>query len=256
MPPTATLRQADATIDTCTRISELSAAKAEGGALPYTADDNCGVGVTQIGDINKDDMRSHWPLLRRKKGDERTSVVDLVVGCPQTDSAADPGRLFFLYLTPSGAQQGHTLLPSATDRGIAPQLQPNEHLGASLAALQDLDNNGLQEVAAGAPGDADAGKDSGAIFVLYFRRRRWHSFVPDTRGWLCKIIIPPSIAVAFCLVAICYFFYSFRRKPDEIEIMVIKAGVEIGGEAVSPKKKKRRKDKGESKQGVVYADDF
>lgn len=226
--------------------------------LPYTADDNCGVGVTQIGDINKDDKRSHWPLLPRPRGDARASVVDLVVGCPQTDSAADPGRLFFLYLATNGAQQGHTLLPAATDRGIAPQLQTHEHLGASLAALQDLDNNGMQEVAAGAPGDVDGGKDSGAVFVLYFRRRRWHSFVPDTRSWLALIIIPPSIAVVFCIAAIAYFCWTYRRKPDEIEVMVIKAGVEIGGEAVSVKKKKRRKDKGESKQdkGVVYADDF
>ena len=131
-----------------------------------------------------------------------------------------------------------------------------------MAAIQDLDKNGIKEIVVGAPGDGEAGGRSGAIYVFYFRRRRWHPFIPDTRAWLCKIIIPPSIAVFFCICSIIYCCFKFRRKPDEVELMIKAAGVDINdalGDKTKVKKKdkKKKKDGGEEKRdGVVYADDF
>ena len=125
-----------------------------------------------------------------------------------------------------------------------------------MVSIMDLDANGLKEIVVGAPGDDEAGRNSGVIYVFYFRRRRWHPFVPDTRGWLCKIIIPPSIAIFFCISTIIYFCIKFRRKPDEIELMVKAAGVEIGAKTAKIKKKRKKGGGGGEEEGKVYADDF
>lgn len=251
--------EANGKIKSYSRISELSDASGS-GALPLTAEDNCGNGIAQIGDINKDNMRQHWPLLLSPDAAKRPPVNDLIIGCPQTNTEVETGRVFILFLTDKARMKGYTLLPSATDFGIAPVFRPRAHVGASMAAIQDLDNNGLKEIAVGAPGDDENGKDAGALYVFYFRRRRWHPFVPDTRSWLCSIIIPPSIAVFAAIVSIIYCCWRFRRKPDEIELMVKAAGVDIGAD---PQKKKKRKKGKKTKEGgemknddKVYADDF
>ena len=82
------------TIKHYTRLSELADAKGPGGALPLTADDNCGSGLAFIGDINKDNMRQHWPTLLSPKAKTRPSVNDLVIGCPQSNTQAGKGRMF------------------------------------------------------------------------------------------------------------------------------------------------------------------
>ena len=119
--------------------------------------------------------------------------------------------------------------------------------------MADYDHNGIREIAVGAPGDTDVGEDGGAIYIWYLRRRRWHPFVPDTRAWLCSIIIPPSLFIFFCYAGIFYFFYKFRRKPDKIEIMVQEAGVEV---TKKPRKREKKKKKEESKVAHDPADDF
>jgi hypothetical protein len=102
----------------------------------------------------------------------------------------------------------------------------------------------------GAPGSLDTGPDSGAIYILYFRRRRWHAFWTDTRAYWCAIIIPPSLLTFGICVGIAWFFWTYRRKPDEIEILVLKSGVKV-------EKKRKRKKKEETKVAPVDdADDF
>ena len=291
--------KADGTIKSFTRISELSDASGPAGPLPLTAEDNCGSGVAQIGDINKDNMRQHWPLLLSPQAEKRPSTNDIIIGCPQSNTEKETGRIFsklfrflrkdffsfsktappfldcfspqcsrpfitratVLFLSEKANVKGYRLLPSATDIGVAPKFRPRAQVGASMVSIQDLDDNGLREIVVGAPGDDESGSYSGAIYVFYFRRRRWHPFVPDTRSWLCKIIIPPSIAAFFCILSIIYCCYKFRRKPDEIELMVKAAGVEIGTDGPGKIKKKRKKKGGvvggeEKGDAQVYADDF
>jgi len=125
-------------------------------------------------------------------------------------------------------------------------------LRQSLAALQDYDKNGLKEIAVGAPGSLDSGADSGAIYVLYFRRRRWTPFWTDTRAYWVAIILPPSLVMFGIIVSIIYFFYHFRREPDEIEILVLKSGVKIE----KKKKKIKKRNVEEAKVFVDDADDF
>jgi len=51
----------------------------------------------------------------------------------------------------------------------------------------------------------------------------------------------------FCCVGIILFFYIFRRRPDEIEIIVKKSGMEIN------KNQKRKRQIFNSK---IYADEY
>ncbi len=250
------------------RISELAEEGHKGGILPYTEDDACGTALTTIGDINQDAYKQQRPTLRSEHWNDpgypdRIELNDLIVGCPQTSSGTMTGRIFIMYLTHQGRQQAHTVLPGSTDtpRGIGPggQFGDTDAVGHSLVAMPDYDNNGIKEIAVGAPGTSENGTSSGAIYIWYLRRRRWHSFIPDTRAWLCSIIIPPSLFVFFCFASIIYFFYHFRRKPDKIEMMVKEAGVEVetSGNKKKKKREEKRKRREESKQIVPdEADDF
>ena len=231
-----------------------------GGAIPNVNGDQCGAALATIGDINLDRMRQQQPDLVSPDAYDpisnpdstRVSVPDLVVGCPQTNTGSLPGRMFFYFLNAAGNMVSFTKIPSDKDveRSIFPPMGETDHLGQSLAAMPDWDNNGLREVAVGAPGSLDTGPDSGAIYILYFRRRRWHAFWTDTRAYWCAIIIPPSLLTFGICVGIAWFFWTYRRKPDEIEILVLKSGVKV-------EKKRKRKKKEETKVAPVDdADDF
>ena len=182
----------------------------------------------------------------------RCMVCDTFLSSPPPPLRSSP-LATVLFLTPKANVKAFRLLPSATDIGIAPAFRPRAQVGASMVSIMDLDANGLKEIVVGAPGDDEAGRNSGVIYVFYFRRRRWHPFVPDTRAWLCTIIIPPSIAIFFCICSIIYFCIKFRRKPDEIELMVKAAGVELTAKV---KKKRKVGGGGGQEEGKVYADDF
>jgi hypothetical protein len=257
----------DGTIKSHSRISELSGGNpslklnGEGkvsGTLPLVTEDNCGQSLAQIGDINHDGQKQQRPLMDSEylldpDYPDRKPLNDLIMGCPQTEAGVGTGRIFLIFLSSLGAAQAYREIPSDTDIGIAPNFASQDKVGHSLAAYMDLDGNGIKEIVVGAPGTSTNGTESGAIYIFYLRRRRWHAFVPDTRAWLCSIIIPPGLFVFFCISGIIYFFYKFRRKPDKIELMVMKAGVEVGEDKIKKKKKKKNKNKeGESK---VFVDD-
>jgi len=231
-----------------------------GGPIPNVNGDRCGTSLATIGDINLDPQRQQHPELRSVesldpvKYPDRQSIDDLIIGCPQTDTGTLPGRLFLIFLSATGNMLGFTLVPGERDqwRGISPSLGVASHFGHSLAGIQDLDKNGIREIAVGAPGTlgADGGADNGAIYVLFLRRRRWHSFWTDTNGYWMAIIIPPSVIMFGICSSIAYFFWKFRRKPDEIELLVLKSGV-----VIEKKKKKKEKKKEKRDEAKVFVDD-
>jgi len=231
-----------------------------GGTIPNLNGDRCGTSLATIGDINLDMQRQQHPELRSVESldpinyPNRQSIDDLIIGCPQTDTGTLPGRLFLIFLSATGNMLGYTLLPGQRDeqRGITPKLGATDHFAHSLAGLQDLDQNGLREIAVGAPGAFGAtGADTGAIYVLFLRRRRWKPFWTDNDAYWMAIIITPSVIMFGICSGIVYFFWKFRRKPDEIELLVLKSGVVI--EKIKKKKKKEKKEKRD--EAKVYADD-
>jgi hypothetical protein len=195
--------------------------------LPFNKDDNCGAAVGSIGDINLDSMRQHRPLLKNYQ-DIRRNIGDIIIGCPQSQTGTGSGTLFLVFLSDIGDMLTFRRVPGETDVGIGPKLLPGDRFGSSLSGYQDLDGNSIREVIVGAPGDRDSGTDAGSVYILFLRRRRFHSPVPDTALYLFMIIFPTLCCSCSCFWGIIFFFWYFRRRPDIAEIAVKASNLEIG----------------------------
>ena len=84
-----------------------------------------------------------------------------------------------------------------------------------MTGFQDLDGNGLKEVVVGSPGYNES---AGAVYILFMRRRRFHPPIPDVFLYYFKILFPIFCIISCCCGSCGYFFWYFRRKPDEIEV--------------------------------------
>lgn len=177
--------------------------------------------MTDIGDINKDNLRQHHPDL--VKTPSRHSIDDIVIGCPQGNVDGAPGRIFLIFLNENGLMRDYTEIPGRTDAGIAPTLSAADQFGSALASVADMDGTGIRGIAVGAPGD---GHSSGAVYLIFLRRRRYHRKIFSLLLYLLPIVIPAFVGCCICCLLIAYFFWYFRRRPDEIEIIVKKAGLE------------------------------
>lgn len=191
---------------------------------PY---DECGSSLTFIGDINHDRSRQRRPEQLSPNRDE--SIPDIVMGCPQRQSEGGAGRLFFVYLTKAGQIAGYTVLPAPSDRSVIGQyLSPYDLFGQSLATYPDMDSNGMKEIVVGAPGDDGNGVDSGAVYIIYPRRRRHHWIPYDYLTYILLVTLIPGIWCLLCCCGIIYFFWHFRRVPDDAEIIVKRSGMKVG----------------------------
>eukprot|EP01038_Epipyxis_sp_PR26KG_P006692 gene6692-9177_t len=204
------------------RISETAATK-RGYPLPIFEKDYCGTSLASIGDINLDQMRQHRPTILHPS--HRQSIPDIIMGCPQSGTGSGNGELL-----------NYRILPSETDAyPIGPLLKPLDLFGHSMAGFQDLDENGLNEVLVGAPGDRDNGIQSGAVYILFLRRRRFHPPVPDFIRYVLILTLPPFFCCLLSCGGILYFLWVFRRKPDPIEKIVKDSGLEINPNRKRPK---------------------
>ena len=210
--------------------------------LPFLKDDNCGAAMTNIGDINLDNRASQRPWLTREAHgkESRPSIEDVVIGCPQYGSTTRSGRLFLVFMDQYGTHKGYREIPHPKkdlDYNVFPRLSPGDALGCSLDAYADVDNNGLREMIVGAFGDDHNStfQDTGAVYLFFLRRRRWHPFSPDTNMYIFSIAFPLSFCCFSCIVGTIYFFWYYRRKPDLVELAVKNSDIKIG------KKRERKK---------------
>ncbi len=116
---------------------------------PLDSSDNFGTSATGFGDINRD------------------GVPDAVVGVPGDDDRAAAGAVYVLFLQNDGSVQSFQKI-SATQGGLV-GLTESSTFGHSVAAIGDLDGDGLSELAVGAPGDDEAGGtgNQGAVWILF-----------------------------------------------------------------------------------------
>ncbi len=103
--------------------------------------DRAGDALAQLGDLDGD------------------GLSDLAVGAPQDDAGATDGGAVFLVYSSSPAPD----LADAAARILG--TSTTAHLGASLAAVGDLDGDGLADLAIGVPGADDGAANSGAVYV-------------------------------------------------------------------------------------------
>lgn len=94
-------------------------------------------------------------------------VGDLAVGALiETTGGAKQGGLYLLFLNPDGTVKADRRI-AAGEGGFTGILDNVDEFGSSVAGIGDLDQDGVPELAVGAPGDDDGGSKSGAVWVLF-----------------------------------------------------------------------------------------
>ena len=96
-------------------------------------------------------------------------VADLAVGAPlDDDGGPDRGAVWILFLNADATVKSHAKI-STTQGWFTGLVLDGEQFGSSLAAIGDLDGDGIVDLAAGAPFDGDGGPDHGAVWILFLR---------------------------------------------------------------------------------------
>ncbi len=124
-----------------------------GGFGGLDDDDRFGSAVADIGDMNDD------------------GISDLGVGAPNDDDAfTNAGAVWILMMNTDG-KVGAWQQVSGSAGGFNGNLHADDYFGAALTGIGDMDNNGVPDMAAGAPGDDDGGADQGAVWILFMEER-------------------------------------------------------------------------------------
>lgn len=122
-----------------------------GGALGD--EDYFGSAIADIGDVNDD------------------GIPDLAVGAPNDDDGSDnAGAVWILMMKKDGKVEAWQKV-SGNAGGFDGKLNADDHFGAALTGMGDLDNNGTPDMAVGAPGYDNGGTDQGAFWVLFLEQR-------------------------------------------------------------------------------------
>lgn len=101
--------------------------------------------------------------------------VDLVSGAIGDDDGgllgidSDTGALWVHFMSRAGTVKGNAKIAMGSG-GWTAHLNTRDQLGRSLAALGDLDGDGVPDIAAGACRDDDGGPNRGAIYLLCLNR--------------------------------------------------------------------------------------
>jgi len=122
------------------------------GGFTGTLDTNgrFGVSVAAMGDLDAD------------------GVEDLAVG-EGNGGGNLRGATWILFLNTDGTVKSHQKI-SATDGNFGGSLDDTDVFGWSLAKFEDLDGNGVSDLAVGAPLDDDGGEDHGALWILFLKK--------------------------------------------------------------------------------------
>ena len=118
------------------------------GSFTATLDDsdNFGWSVAALGDVNGD------------------GLVDLAVGAYSDDDGGfNRGALYVLFMNDNGEVVSFQKI-SDTEGSFTATLDDLDHFGSSVAALGDVNGDGLVDLAVGAYSDDDGGSD---LYVLF-----------------------------------------------------------------------------------------
>lgn len=94
-------------------------------------------------------------------------TMELAVGSRYKGSGGSArGRIWILFLRKDGTVKTAREIAEGVG-GFTGDLSSGDHFGQALAAIDDIDGNGVQELLAGAPFDDDGGEDRGAVWLLF-----------------------------------------------------------------------------------------
>lgn len=211
--------------------------------------------MTSIGDINNDQLRGRHPSKPREKGTPHygtRSIKDLVIGCTQTTIQSASGKFLFAFLSETGSLTDSSFPPFKYPEN-GPSLPSQSLFGASMTYLLtstiEQENLTPLPIVIGAPQGTGISPGTGSLYIVYLYRRKYHPPAFNIIKYYLSIALPLFFLCIGLIVATIFFCYYFRRKPDEIELAVKKAGVEIGLQ------RKRIKNIAK-KDATIYADEY
>jgi len=118
-------------------------------------------------------------------------VVDIAVGadldddgCLPNNSDCDKGAVYVLFLNNDGTVKSHQKI-SDTEGRFDAELDINDGFGHTVTNIDDLDGDGIQDLAVGAFLDDDGGTDRGAVYILFMNNDgtvKSHQKISDTEG--------------------------------------------------------------------------
>jgi hypothetical protein len=159
-----------------TVIDEQKISDTEGGLEQNLEErDAFGIAVSSLGDFDGD------------------GIADLLVGAALDDegNGIDVGAFYILFLREDGTVRDEIKI-SETDGNFSGELHEGDWFGHGLAAIGDLDGDGVIDLAVGAPLDDDGSdKDSGAIWILFMTEEgtvRTQQKISDEDGGLIEFL--------------------------------------------------------------------
>ena len=114
-------------------------------------DDRFGSAIANIGDLEVD------------------GVTDLAVGAPlDDDGGVDRGAVWILFMNDDGTVDiEQKISDTEGDLPLTAVLDDDDRFGSAVAELGDLNNDGILDIAVGAPLDDDGGDNRGAVWILF-----------------------------------------------------------------------------------------
>lgn len=112
-------------------------------------DDQFGSSIANIGDLESD------------------GVTDLAVGAPYDDNGGiDKGAVWILFMDDNGQVDTKQKIADGAG-GFNAGLDSSDRFGSAVTYMDDLNGDGVADLAVGTPGDDDGGADRGAVWILF-----------------------------------------------------------------------------------------
>ena len=114
-----------------------------------------------------DEFGSAVDSIRDFDGD---GISDIIIGATEDDDGGqDRGAVYILFLNKDGTVKEYQKI-SDTEGNFEGELGDGDTFGRDVSIINDLDGDGISELAVGAYKDDDGGQDRGAVYILFLNK--------------------------------------------------------------------------------------